>query len=397
MRLPLMPTRIALWALAGVVLAALAAPALAPQLTIQTAGRFAAGAVLVWVLVDIGRSVFAWFRKPLQWHRRLPAALALGVPRTVACSLVNEGPDDWWIELIDRVDPHLDVQGLPLQIYVPAHSRIELHYSVVPRRRGRARFAPVELRVRTLHGTFEWVRRIGETQTLHVHPDFAAVSRFAWLAKDGRLADVGVRRRPQRGRGSDFERLRAYQPGESTRLIDWKATLKRHRPVVRQLQAERGQCLLFLLDCGGRMQEKSGAGRFDEALNALVLLAHVALQQGDEVGAMSFGTDVSQRRLVAPRKGPRALSGLMATLHDLQPQAATSDYRVAARELMQVRHKRALVVVLSRFRDEDAGELQQALALLRSRHLVVLNDMEPSRFATELVNRYIAIKQAGLL
>ncbi|HMC15513.1 MAG TPA: DUF58 domain-containing protein, partial [Albitalea sp.] len=294
-------------------------------------------------------------------------------------------------------------------------------------------------------------RRVGEAQSLRVYPNFAAVARYAWLAGDRRLADIGIKSYAQRGAGTDFKQLADYQVGDAVRHIDWKATLKHRRPIVRQFQDERDQCVIFLLDCGRRMRADEGAdaragSHFDEALNALMLLAYVALKEGDEVGAMTFGSDPAEQRQFAPRKGAAALNGLMGALYDIQPRATHSDYVVAARDLMRVQRKRALVVVLTNFRDEDAAELQPALALLRSRHLVLLAslrervlrelaeqpatggaqavvvagahlfaqarrdafqrlagrdgllvDVEPAQLAAELVNRYRAVKRAGLL
>jgi uncharacterized protein (DUF58 family) len=448
----LVPTRWTIWALAAIALASVVALAL--QVPVATVERVASGIVLaglVWVIVDLMRSALAWRHRPVQWQRRLPSALALGVQRTLACALVNEGRNDWHVELFDHVDPTLDFEGLPLRVVVPAEARVEVHYNIVPRQRGRVRFGRAELRVRTLHGTFEWVRRVGEEQSLHVYPNFAAVARYAWLAGDRRLADIGIKSYAQRGAGTDFKQLADYQPGDAIRHIDWKATLKHQRPIVRQFQDERDQCVMFLLDCGRRMRADEGAAakhgsHFDEALNALMLLAHVALKEGDEVGAMTFGTDAADRRRFAPRKGSATLNALMATLYDIQPRATHSDYLLAARDLMQVQRKRALIVVLTNFRDEDARELEPALKLLRTRHLVLLAslrervlrelaeqpldtpqqvidvagarlfaqarrdafqrlagrdgllvDVEPAQLAAELVNRYRAVKRAGLL
>lgn len=450
--MPLIPTRATIWALAA--LAGAAMVALALQVPPAIVGRVSAGlllAGLVWAVIDIGRSSVAWRHTALQWQRRLPPALALGVQRTLACALVNEGPNTWQVELFDHVDPSIDFEGLPLQVVVPAQARTEVHYSIVPRRRGLVQFGRAELRVRTLHGTFEWVRRIGEAQSLRVYPNFAAVARYAWLASDRRLADIGIKSVAQRGAGTDFKQLADYQVGDAIRHIDWKATLKHRRPIVRQFQDERDQCVLFLLDCGRRMRADEGpaarhGSHFDEALNAMMLLAYVALKEGDEVGAMTFGTPPQDGRRFAPRKGAATLNGLMAALYDIQPQATHSDYLLAARDLMKVQRKRALIVVLTNFRDEDTSELEPALKLLRSRHLVLLAslrervlrelaeqplsthrqavevagahlfaqsrhdafqrlagrdgllvDVEPAQLAAELVNRYRAVKRAGLL
>jgi uncharacterized protein (DUF58 family) len=218
---------------------------------------------------------------------------------------------------------------------------------------------------------------------------------------------------------------------------------------VREFQDERDQRVIFLIDCGRRMRADDGSvhgSHFDEALNAMMLLAHVALKDGDEVGALTFGTAPEQRRAFAPRKGLATLAALTATLYDIQPEATHSDYLLAARDLMRVSSKRALIVVLTNFRDEDAPEIDSALKLLRTRHLVLLAslrervlrelaeqplthshhaietagahlfaqarrdafrrlaqrdalmvDAEPERLAVELVNRYRAVKRAGLL
>jgi len=448
----LIPSRATIWTIVGIAIAAVIALVL--RVPPATVGRFAAGALalgLAYVLIDIGRSAVAWRHVALQWKRRLPAALALGVQRTLACALVNEGPNDWHVTLFDHVDPTLDFDGLPLKVVVPGQARTEVHYNIVPRCRGLVRFGRAELRVRTLHGSFEWTRRVGDEEALHVYPNFAAVARYAWLASDRRLADIGIKSYAQRGAGTDFKQLADYQPGDAIRHIDWKATLKHQRPIVRQFQDERDQCVLFLLDCGRRMRADEGAAarhgsHFDEALNALMLLAYVALKEGDEVGAMTFGTAPADRRRFAPRKGSATLNALMATLYDIQPQATHSDYLLAARDLMQVQRKRALIVVLTNFRDEDTRELEPALKLLRSRHLVMLAslrervlrelaeqpltthervvevagahlfaqsrrdafqrlagrdglliDVEPAQLPAELVNRYRAVKRAGLL
>jgi uncharacterized protein (DUF58 family) len=305
--------------------------------------------------------------------------------------------------------------------------------------------------VRTPWGWFEWQRQVGDTQSLNVYPNFAAVARYAWLAGDRRLAEMGIKTYPQRGAGTDFKQLAEYKMGDSIRHIDWKATLRHQRPIVREFQDERDQCVIFLLDCGRRMRADEGVAsvdgsHFDQALNALMLLSYVALKEGDEVGALTFGNAPGQQRRFAPRKGGATLNALMARLYDIEPSATHSDYLMAAQDLLRAQHKRALVIVLTNFRDEDAAELTPALKLMRTRHLVLVAslrervmrelsaqamtqdqhaievagahlfsqarsdafqrvvgrdalsvDVEPAQLAVSLVNRYHAVKRSGLL
>ena len=189
-----------------------------------------------------------------------------------------------------------------------------------------------------------------------------------------------------------------------------------------------------------------GTAHFDQVLNAVMLLAYVALKHGDAVGAMTFGTPPGERRSFAPHKGTHALNGLMSELYAVQPTPTHSDYVSAAQEVLRRQTKRALVVVITNFRDEDSSELAHALRLLRTRHLVMLAslrervvgeliaqplggidsavdigsahlyeqsrrdafnrlaardslmvDAEPQRLGIELVNRYNAVKRAGML
>jgi len=349
MRAPLLPGRIALGVLAAIPVAALLVGAV--QWSLLAAWHFlvgAAAAALAWALADVVRSVIAWRVAPLQWERRLPTALARGVPHTVSCALVNTGRNDWWVELAEVADPTLEIRGLPLPLYVPAHSRIELHYTIVPSRRGTLRFARAELAVRTLHGSFRWRRRSGDAEAVRVYPDFTAIARHDALARAGRLAEIGI-----------------------------------HAPRRRSAAAGDG-CLWLLLDGGPSLQQ-----RFDEALDALLLLAHVALQAGDAVGAMTIGAGPDDQRVVAPRRGTAALNTLITTLMDVQPHSAASDFPSAAAALMQGQRGRARIVVLTGVRDSGPSDLGAALRLLRTRHEVwLVGAGDPSPLGVALVNRY---------
>lgn len=422
-----------------------------PTAQVATALGLALLAGLVWAVADLWATGRAWRAAPLQLQRQLPNALALGVSRKVALTLVNPGDTAWSCEVFDDVDPTLRFAGWPQTVVVPAQRQIDVWATLTPMQRGVAQLGRSHLKVRSRRGVFDILFQMGQPQPVHVFPNFAAVARYAWLAGDRRLSLIGIKTYAQRGMGTDFKQLSDYRPGDPIRHIDWKATLRQRRPIVREFQDERDQCVMFLLDCGRRMRASEAQGdvgisHFDEALNALMLLSHVALKEGDEVGVMTFGTPAGQERHFAPRKGGATLNALMARLFDIQPGTGHSDYIAAAEALLRRQHKRALIVVLTNFRDEDAAELQPALRLLRARHLVLVAslreralrdlqdqplqrapqaaevatahlmaqsrhdafrrtvgddplsiDVEPAALAVALVNRYHAVKRAGML
>ena len=452
MRFRFIPGRLALIVLGAGVAAMLVALLIGVPTSVATSMATAAVATLCAVAaMDCALSSRAWHRSPPVMTRRLPAAFAIGIRRPVQLTIAVEGADTWRCELHDHPDPSLASDGLPMPLRLAAGTRLETSYSVVPTRRGEVRFSPAELRVRSRWGLCELIERIGTIDTRRVYPDFAQVARYAWLAGDRRLREIGIKTYQLRGQGTDFKQLSEYRIGDPVRHIDWRATSRLGKPIVREFQDERDQCVMLLVDCGRRLraddrQGRIGATHFDQVLNAVMLLAYVALKQGDAVGAMTFGTVAGQERSFAPRKGAHALNGLMGQLYGVQPTPTHSDYVAAAQELLRRQHKRALVVVITNFRDEDSTELGQALRLLRSRHLVLvaslrerivrqlmnqplasgdraievasahlyeqsrrdafnrlaardalLVDAEPERLGVDLVNRYHAVKRAGLI
>jgi uncharacterized protein (DUF58 family) len=392
----------------------------------------------------------SWQRASPQVSRQLPAALAIGVKCPVKLTIDVGGAHAWRSELYDHADPSLLTEGLPARVILNGGQRVTFGYTVTPTRRGDVGFAPADILIRSRLGLWELLERLGAAESRRVYPDFAQIARYAWLAGDRRLAEIGIKTYQQRGEGTDFKQLSDYRIGDSVRHIDWKATLRFEKPIIREFQDERDQCVLLLVDCGRRMRaddrQEGGTAHFDHVLNALMLLTYVAVKHGDAVGAMTFGASAGDERVFAPRKGAGALKALMGELYAVQPTPTHSDYIAAARSLLLKQSKRALVIVITNFRDEDSGEIGQALRLLRTRHLVMLAslrerivgelmsqpiasgqaaieiasahlyeqarreafnrlaahdalmvDAEPERLGIELVNRYHAVKRAGLI
>lgn len=402
-------------------------------------------------VVDYFMSRRAWARAEVRMTRRLPSAFAIGVKRPVHVQFETGGRHVWRCEMFDHCDSSLEVAGLPARVALYPGKRTDVAYEVVPKRRGELAFTAADLRIRSRLGFCELLERLGGADTRRAYPDFAQVARYAWLAGDRRLQEIGIKTYQQRGEGTDFKQLAEYRYGDPVRHIDWKATLRLHKPILREFQDERDQCVMLLIDCGRRMraydvEQGVTSGHFDQVLNAVMLLSYVALKQGDAVGALTFGTPPEDGRVFAPRKGAHALNALMGELYSVQPSATHSDYLSIAQNLLLRHHKRSLVIVITNFRDEDSSELGQALRLLRTRHLVLLAslrerivgelisqslvsgdaaldvgsahlyeqsrrdafnrlaardalmvDAEPQNLGVELVNRYNAVKRAGLL
>jgi uncharacterized protein (DUF58 family) len=273
----------------------------------------------------------------------------------------------------DHHPPDFEVRSLPVDLAIPPRRQARVDYQVRPRRRGDHRFAGLDLIVTSPLGFWQRKRFLALEDRVRVFPNFREVGRYALLATEHRLSQMGVRRRRRRGEGSDFHQLREYRAGDSLRQIDWKATSRFRKLISREYQDERDQQVIFMLDCGRRMRHcDAGRGHMDQALNALLLLAHVAASQGDSIGFMAFG---GAQRWYPPLKGGNQLPHLLRQLYDLEASLSAADYLVAARELIPLQRRRALIVLLTNTRDEDHDDLLQAVRLLQKKHLVVVADL----------------------
>ena len=113
-----------------------------------------------------------------------------------------------------------------------------------------------------------------------------------------------------RGRGLEFEELRAYLPGDDVRAIDWKVTARTGSPHVRVTREERDRPALILVDqrqsmfFGSRLNMKSVT-----AAEVAALAAWRILGQGDRVGGMVL-SDAGIARVPA-RRSRSAVSRLL--------------------------------------------------------------------------------------
>ncbi|MGY2290322.1 DUF58 domain-containing protein [Pseudomonas sp. SDO528_S397] len=399
-------------------------------------------ALLLLALLDAGRLR----RMPSpRVRRQLPASLALGRWSEVRLIVEHDYSQPKRIDVFDHVPDGLDVENWPQSIELRPTTHGELGYRLRPLRRGHFSFARCEVHLPSPLGLWSARRFIDATDQIRVYPDFARLYGAQLLAVDNWLSQLGVRQRQRRGQGLEFHQLREFREGDSLRQIDWKATARQRTPIAREYEDERDQQIVLMLDCGRRMRSQDGElSHFDHALNACLLLSHIALRQGDAVGLCTFAAD--QPRYLAPAKGSGQLNRLLDAVYDLDSTRRTADYQAGASQLLARQTRRALVILVTNLRDEDDEELLAAVKRIGRQHRVLvaslreevldqlrqapvqslpealaycgtvnylnsrnelhdrLNanalsvlDTPPSQLGTALVTRYLAWKKAGVL
>ena len=318
-------------------------------------------------LIDL---LYLWLEKCCTVTRSLPGKFAVGEKGEVKLVISHKSRRNIPLEVYDGIPQGADAPAMPWQGVIPSGKNAQVRYDVTIYERGIAEFTDVHIRVLGPLALWKRKRVVALPGEVKIYPNYAPVLRLALLATQHRQEQMGIVRRPRAGSSKDFHQLRDYRQGDSLSQIDWKSTSRRLQLISRDYQEQRNQSIVFLLDCGRRMRAIDGElPQFDHCLNALLLVAYVALRQGDHIAVQSFG---GEDRWLPPVKGSHAMATVLNHLYDATTSSAPSDFAEAAERLMTRNRRRALVIVLTNLRGEDGHEIIPALRSMQSRHLVML-------------------------
>ena len=330
----------------------------------------------------------------IQIKRQVISSIAVNRWSSVELSVVHSFLNDHVVQVYEHLPNYARCDEMPLILPLRARQKTKLSYRFKALERGQFEFGGISVRVPSPMGFWTSQYFISEKQSIRVYPDFKAITAYTLLATDNHVSQLGIKRKPRRGQGMDFMQLREYRKGDSLRQIDWKATSRRQDLISRQYQDERDQQIIVLMDCGRRMRAKdSELIHFDHALNASLLLSHIALRQGDSVGFLTFGGD---SRWVSPQKGAGKMKTILSNLYDLKTTQVAPDYVHAAEKLKQLQTKRSLIILVTNSRDEDMDELLMAAKLLRRQHLVLLANIREA-FVDEIEEQEVEQLDDALL
>ena len=124
----------------------------------------------------------------------------------------------------------------------------------------------------------------------------------------GGLAACRCVSRARPGIGLTFAELRAYEPGDDVRHLDWNVTARQGRPFVRRFVEERALSLWLVVDVSASMRfGPERTTKADRAAQAAALLATAAIQNGDRAG-LDPGQRSDRARARSGRRRPPPLA-----------------------------------------------------------------------------------------
>jgi uncharacterized protein (DUF58 family) len=322
-------------------------------------------------------------RRKVSVQRTAPDVMSLSRRNRVTLRVRSETRASFAVSVNDDLFEGAEALDLPVRVALKGRGPAVVEYHVEPSLRGAHQLGDHHLRLPSPLGLWTLQRRLAAKKAVRVYPDLKQLQQFDALSKQDRELSL-VRVSRHKGGESEFARLRDHVPDDDSRRVDWKATARREKLTVREYQLESNQNLMFLLDAGRVMTGvDAGISRFDHALNASLMLAHVAARGGDRVGALGF--DDSLRVFMTPQAGRQASRAIIQATYDLFPRMVEPDFDLAFQSLSARVKNRTLVILFTHVIDFSAAEiLVRRVRAIAHRHLplvICFRDLEVEALA----------------
>jgi len=324
------------------------------------------------ILVGLFDALWGTSPRLLTVRRQHPPVVVAGKEATVQWEVRSTSTRSLRVSLADELAPSLRASARRASVRVPPGGTARVTARIRPLRRGRFELEHLTVRIEGRLGLGARQREVPLATVLRVHPPFRSRDEAELKIKRARILEVGLRSARGLGGGTEFEQLREYGPDDEFRRIDWTATARAGRTIVRTYRAERNQTVLVLLDNGRVMAGRvGGVPRVEHAMDAAMMLTAVATRLGDRCGLVAFDRKI--RTIVPPARRTDQVGRVTEAMFALEPELAESDYSGAFAQVVARFRRRTMLVLLTDLVDQAVEDsLIPALPLITRTHLVVV-------------------------
>jgi uncharacterized protein (DUF58 family) len=177
-----------------------------------------------------------------------------------------------------------------------------------------------------------------------------------------------------KGRGVAFSEVRAYEPGDDVRTIDWNVTARTGEAHVKLFTEERELTVMLLVDMSASLDLGSTtADKRNLVARLAATFAFSAIRNNDRVGLIGFSDRVEV--FVPPRTGRKHVLAVVQKILTHRPSSRRTDLRVGLETMAQLGRHHSVVILISDFIEGMAGEhgpaFERALKLVRRRNDVI--------------------------
>lgn len=330
---------------------------------------------LVLILCDAFRAVPP---RRLLLRRESPAQVRLGTTATGRLLLTNPTGRRADIAVRDPWHPTAGLDSPRHTLRIPAGERRAIAQRFTPTRRGEHSSDSIWIASRGPWGLARRAARLDVPgRLLALHP-FG--SRRHLPSRVRRLREIeGLAAVHQRGQGTEFDSLRDFVDGDDVRSIDWRATARRQKVVVRTWRPERDRHVLIVVDTSRTAAARIGdEPRLDAAFDATLLLTALAVQAGDRVDVLCV--DRIPHAQVSGARAAGVLHEVVSTTAAVHPALVETDWERAAAEITRRARRGALVVLVTPVEPAvvDQGLLPVAARIASDHPLIIASVSDPN-------------------
>ncbi|HZS46274.1 MAG TPA: DUF58 domain-containing protein [Blastocatellia bacterium] len=297
---------------------------------------------------------------------------SMGAENTVRLAITNEATRPVKFLVKDEYPTEMMPSVKEAEVSVSPRRTREFNYTLFADARGDYSFGGIAARYDSNLKLIWKQAKFKINQTIKVYPNIQEAKKNELYAHRNRELRMGQRKMRFKGQGREFESLREFVPGDEIRHISWSASARRGKLVTREYQVERSQNIVVMLDAGRMMTARiEKLTKLDHAINAALSIAYVALSGGDNIGLLSFCRKVIS--YLPPKHGYEQLNQVMEGLYSVKPQLIEPNYSRAFNFLSANCRKRSLIVILTDLIDrESSAELLTYTQGLIPRHLPLI-------------------------
>lgn len=349
-----------------------------------TAGQIA---IAILLIVSITDYIMLWHRKKVADAERYCAPrFSNGDNNNVRLVIESYYPFDVNMDIIDEIPVIFQRRDILFKIKIKAGGREVVRYKLRPTKRGEYGFGNILLYITTKIGLVSRRIKCATPMNIAVYPSYIMLHQYEFMAIHNNLTELGIKKIRRIGHNTEFEYIKEYIKGDDYRTINWKASARRHYPMVNIYQDERSQQIYNIIDKGRIMQNSfQGMTLLDYAINASLVLSFVAIRKDDKAGLATFAEDFET--FVPASKQTSQMQQIQDSLYRQQATFGESDYSSLYVHINKYINKRSLLIIYTNFDTIIGMERQlEYLRQLARRHVVLVvffEDTELKKFATK--------------
>ncbi len=299
--------------------------------------------------------------------------LSVMIREAISFSVYNKGNQKLYIELKDEIPEfHFKAENKLMKGFIKPHEKRIFEYFVTPTKRGAFEFKNIHVKYEGRLKLCMKMYKLNVNREYKVYPNLKNLRKYKLSLTNNRMLKQGQRNLKMLGRGTSFESLREYVPGDEYRKINWKATAREGKPIVNQYEPEKNQHVHMLIDTGRPMSYTVGGYRkLDMVVNTALILSDIVNQNGDQSGLLLFNTEVES--MIMPGKGAGHRNKMLEALYHIDHTNQTSNYEDAFYYFKRKERHRSIVFLFTDFETlEEAENMLRVLPIISKNNLLII-------------------------